>query len=52
MLYPPIMAMEFCKENLLICGSDAEHGSSSVVQLWDVDCLQPCLSFSASDSVC
>ncbi|XP_078175462.1 ribonucleoside-diphosphate reductase subunit beta isoform X2 [Carex rostrata] len=50
MVCPSVLTMEFCKENLLICGSDKEHGTSSVVQLWDVDCPQSCLSFSASDS--
>ncbi|KAJ4805374.1 Eukaryotic translation initiation factor 3 subunit I [Rhynchospora pubera] len=50
MVYPSILTMEFSQENLLICGSDAEHGSSSVVQLWDVECAQSCLSFPASDS--
>ncbi|KAJ3681260.1 hypothetical protein LUZ60_015749 [Juncus effusus] len=50
MVYPSIITMEFCKENLLICGSDIEHGGSSMVQLWDLDCVESVLSFSASDS--
>lgn len=49
--YPSINVMEFCSESLLACGSDCEHGGSAVVQLWDFDSPQSCLSFPANDSV-
>lgn len=45
-----INVMEFCSENLLACGSDCEHGGPAVVQLWDFDSPQSCLSFPANDS--
>lgn len=49
-LHPSLQVMEFCNENLLACGSDCEHGSPAVVQLWDIDSPQSCSSFPANDS--
>ncbi|XP_062195409.1 uncharacterized protein LOC133898740 [Phragmites australis] len=50
MVYPSVDTMEFCSENLLICGSDCDYGGSAVVQLWDIESPESYLSFSASDS--
>ncbi|CAA6659926.1 unnamed protein product [Spirodela intermedia] len=47
---PSIEAMEFCSQNLLVCGSDSSHGGPAVVQLWDIESPQSCLSIPANDS--
>nr|XP_010927730.1 uncharacterized protein LOC105049689 isoform X2 [Elaeis guineensis] len=49
-VYPSIDAMEFGSENLLVCGSDCEYGGPAVVQLWDIESPESCLSFPANDS--
>ncbi|WOL18719.1 hypothetical protein Cni_G27516 [Canna indica] len=49
-VHPSIIAMEFSSENMLVCGSDCEYGGPAVVQLWDIESPQSCLSFSANDS--
>ncbi|XP_020261065.1 uncharacterized protein LOC109837292 isoform X2 [Asparagus officinalis] len=48
--HPSLNVMEFCSESLLACGSDSEYGGPAVVQLWDFDSPQSCLSFAANDS--
>uniref|UniRef100_A0A6V7QTZ8 Uncharacterized protein n=1 Tax=Ananas comosus var. bracteatus TaxID=296719 RepID=A0A6V7QTZ8_ANACO len=50
LVYPSINVMEFCSENLLACGSDCEYGGAAVVQLWDIESPESCLTFPANDS--
>ncbi|KAF3775637.1 Dynein assembly factor with WDR repeat domains 1 [Nymphaea thermarum] len=47
---PSIDAMEFCNQNLLVCGSDSAYGGPALVQLWDIETPQSCVSFPASNS--
>ncbi|KAJ0972502.1 hypothetical protein J5N97_020461 [Dioscorea zingiberensis] len=47
---PSIDAMEFCGENLLVCGSDCSYDGPALVQLWDLESPNSCLSFPAHDS--
>ncbi|RWW73769.1 hypothetical protein BHE74_00018316 [Ensete ventricosum] len=49
-VHPLVVAMEFCSENILVCGSDCEYSGSAVVQLWDIESAGSCLSFTANDS--
>ncbi|XP_008790776.2 uncharacterized protein LOC103707865 isoform X1 [Phoenix dactylifera] len=49
-VYPSIDAMEFGSENLLVCGSDCEYGGPAVVQVWDIESPESCVSFPANDS--
>ncbi|XP_024528267.1 uncharacterized protein LOC9632838 isoform X1 [Selaginella moellendorffii] len=46
---PPMDALEFCNNNLLICGSDSSQNGSGLVQIWDVDALLECCRFRAND---
>ncbi|XP_068655697.1 uncharacterized protein [Aristolochia californica] len=47
---PWIDAMEFCSQNLLVCGSDCAYGSQGLVQLWDIETPRGLLSFPAHNS--
>ncbi|KAG9445983.1 hypothetical protein H6P81_012111 [Aristolochia fimbriata] len=47
---PWIDAMEFCSQNLLVCGSDCAYGSQGLLQLWDIEAPRRLLSFPAHDS--
>ncbi|XP_077229820.1 uncharacterized protein LOC143862640 isoform X3 [Tasmannia lanceolata] len=47
---PSIDAMEFCNQNILVCGSDSAYGGPALVQLWDIEMPQTCQSFPANDS--
>ncbi|CAL9780442.1 unnamed protein product [Musa acuminata subsp. burmannicoides] len=49
-VHPLVVAMEFCSENILVCGSDCEYSGSAIVQLWDIESAESCLSFTANDS--
>lgn len=49
-VYPSIDAMEFCNQNLLVCGSDSAYGGPAMVQLWDIEAPQGCASFPANDA--
>ncbi|CAN6464777.1 unnamed protein product [Victoria cruziana] len=49
-MLPSIDAMEFCNQNLLVCGSDSAYGGPALVQLWDIETPQSCVSFPASNS--
>ena len=44
-------ALEFCNQNLLICGSDS-LGGAAIVQIWDIQAPEIVASFPANDSVC
>ena len=44
-------ALEFCNQNVLICGSDS-LGGPAIVQIWDVQTPGIVASFPANDSVC
>ncbi|ERN09947.1 hypothetical protein AMTR_s00013p00192790 [Amborella trichopoda] len=47
---PSIDAMEFCSQNLLVCGSDSAYGGPALVQLWDIEASHDSISFPANDS--
>ncbi|KAH9299106.1 hypothetical protein KI387_030788, partial [Taxus chinensis] len=47
---PSIDAMEFCNQNLLVCGTDSAYGGPAIVQVWDIEASQGCASFPANDS--
>lgn len=47
---PCMDALEFCHQNLLICGSDSTSGGPAIVQIWDVNAPQTVTSFPANDS--
>ncbi|GLJ47466.1 hypothetical protein SUGI_1001880 [Cryptomeria japonica] len=47
---PSIDAMEFCNQNLLVCGTDSAYGGPAMVQVWDIEAAQGCASFPANDS--
>lgn len=47
---PSIDAMEFCNQNLLVCGTDSAYGGPAMVQLWDIEAPQGCASFPANDA--
>ncbi|KAJ4973581.1 hypothetical protein NE237_006755 [Protea cynaroides] len=49
-LFPSIDVMEFCSQNILVCGSDSAYGGPALVQLWDIEASQNCQSFPANDS--
>ncbi|XP_042499881.1 uncharacterized WD repeat-containing protein alr3466-like [Macadamia integrifolia] len=49
-LLPSIDAMEFCSQNILVCGSDSAYGGPALVQLWDIETSQNCQSFPANDA--
>lgn len=46
---PCMDALEFCDQNLLICGSDSS-GGPAIVQIWDVQAPEIVASFPANDS--
>ncbi|KAI5065338.1 hypothetical protein GOP47_0020033 [Adiantum capillus-veneris] len=46
---PCMDALEFCEQNLLICGSDSS-GGPAIVQIWDIQAPDIVASFPANDS--
>jgi hypothetical protein len=42
--------MEFCNQNLFVCGTDSAYEGPAVVQLWDIEAPQGCAPFPANDA--